>query len=135
MDVAVVALFIPIVSVISFFAFLTVIIVRLSNNRRAAREKLYEIARTAVDKGHPLPPEVISVLADTPGSRRSAFSDLRAGVICLAGGLGFCVFGLLLSRLAHDALEPIVGVGAIPAFIGVALIALSYLNPNKDKKS
>ena len=63
MDAATLALMIPIISVIGLFTFLTVMIISVTNNRRLAREKLYEVARVAVDKGQPLPPEVIAALA------------------------------------------------------------------------
>ena len=58
MDAGTLALMIPIISVIGLFTFLTVMIISVTNNRRLAREKLYEVARVAVDKGQPLPPLV-----------------------------------------------------------------------------
>lgn len=75
---------IPVSAVIGLFTFLTVMIIRVTDNRRLAREKLYDVARAAVEKGQPLPPEVIASLSDVPAARRTAFSDLRTGVILIA---------------------------------------------------
>ncbi len=136
MDVAKIALLIPIISVISVFTFLTIIVVMKSNNRRIEREKLYEVARAAVDKGQPLPPEVISSLTQAaPNGRSTSFSDLRSGVICLAVGIGLSLFGLVLGIEDREPFHPLVGIGAIPALVGVALIALSRFNPNKGSRS
>ena len=131
MDVGEIALMIPIISVISVFTFLTIVVVIKSGNRRREREKLYEVARTAVEKGQPLPPEVIGALGQVPGGKRTAFSDLRAGVICLAAGLGIGIFGLVVGYRENDAYA-LVGIGSIPALIGFALIVLSRFNPNRE---
>ena len=133
MDAATLALMIPIISVIGLFTFLTVMIISVTNHRRLAREKLYEVARVAVDKGQPLPPEVIAALSDLPSARRTSFSDLRTGVILIGAGAGIAFFGFLIGQEERDAYYPMMGIGSIPLLIGVALVVLSFFNPNKDR--
>jgi len=118
------AVLVPIISVVVVFTFLTIIIVTNSFNRRREREQIIETARLSVEKGQPLPPEVIASL--TAERRHTAFSDLRRGVVLIAVGIGIGVFGIFVGA------SELYGIGAIPGLIGVALVVLSRFNPNKD---
>lgn len=82
------------------------------------RELWHATARLALEKGQPLPP-----LDDEPARPRTpeetgcnlAQHDVRGGLVLLAVGVGLWMFlGELDGRLRF--------VGAIPAFIGVALL-------------
>jgi len=64
----------------------------------------------------------------------TSLSDLRAGVIWLAVGLGLGAFGYMIGFEDADAFHPILGIATIPAVIGLAYIALSFFNPNKYKQ-
>lgn len=67
----------------------------------------HETIRAALEKGLPLPPELLA----TPKSRRS---DLQRGVILVALGVGISLFLLIEGESEW-------GVGLIPASIGVGL--------------
>jgi heme A synthase len=86
------------------------------------RQKLWhDTARLALEKGQPLP-----AAPDLPAQPRPRADepsrDLRAGLILLATGAGlFVFFDALLGRwMAY--------VGAIPGFIGVALMLHAILS-------
>ena len=59
---------------------------------------------------------------------------MRAGIIWLAVGLGIGAFGFVIGFDEADAFHPLLGIGAIPAIIGLAYIVLSFFNPNKAKQ-
>jgi len=83
------------------------------HNRR--RELWHQTARLALEKGQPLP---ILPDDDTPRSADSgsAANDIRAGLVLIAVGVGLYLFlGNFISRALGY-------VGAIPGFIGVALL-------------
>lgn len=82
------------------------------------RERWHQTARVALEKGQPLPPY--------PGNRRESDErdedvsqhDVRGGLVLLAVGGGLWMM--------FKAFAPIFRyVGAIPAFIGVALLVYS----------
>lgn len=87
------------------------------------RQKLWhDTARLALEKGQPLPPQVDAAPAQKDdGPVAGPGRDLRAGLICLGTGAGlFLFFDALLGRwMAY--------VGAIPGFIGIALILYAVL--------
>ena len=90
------------------------------------RQKLWhETARLALEKGQPLPSEVKETQpASSP--ERGAGADLRAGLICIGVGGGLFLFlNALIGRgMAY--------VGAIPGFIGVALVLFALLSRSKS---
>ncbi|HZZ88156.1 MAG TPA: DUF6249 domain-containing protein [Caulobacteraceae bacterium] len=104
------------------------------------RTKLYEVMRTAYEKGQPVPPELIASLTsepaepDTSGYTRAsgADRDLRRALVLIAVGLGLGLLGLALgsgigvvSRIGGAVTGgAIAGAGAIPAFIGLAYLLL-----------
>lgn len=85
-------------------------------NRR--RQMWHETARIALEKGQPLPPLVDDVVASPhPRTDRDEIrNDLRNGLVCIATGAGLFLFlGTMFGRgLGY--------VGAIPGFIGIALL-------------
>ena len=42
-------------------------------------------------------------------------------------------FGFVVGFDEADAFHPLLGIGAIPAIIGLAYIVLSFFNPNKAR--
>ena len=76
------------------------------------RELRHKLMRTALEKGQPLPPEL---LEEQP--RRTARDDRRSGIIACAVGIALYI--------ALDQLVPNYGVkwvALIPGFIGLALL-------------
>ena len=93
-----------------------------------------ETLRIAIEKGQPLPSEVIDAMSSnvrSPAMMPSPHRDLRAGIIWTGIGVGFAAFGAALSFNEPDALLPMLGLAAFPVFIGAAFIALGILNRSK----
>lgn len=98
--------------------------------------------RAAIDKGQPLPPEVIEALSkEATKNLPSRTRDIRRGIIWLATGIGIAAFSLINElRGFGDGWEGggpnfdggLLGIAAIPVTIGLAFIVLSFFNKNKD---
>ena len=98
------------------------------------RQKMAETLRVAIEKGQPLPSEVIDAMSSnvrSPVMTPSPQRDLRAGIIWTGIGVGFAAFGFAVSFDEPDALLPMLGLAAFPIFIGAAFIALGLLNRSK----
>ncbi|MDG2529529.1 DUF6249 domain-containing protein [Caulobacter endophyticus] len=100
------------------------------------RREMQATVRAAIEKGQPLPPELIEALSKEvkPPRESSALRDMRVGVILIAVGAGLAVLGFMLGQIADEALHPVMGAAAIPALIGVAYVILSFFNPNKGHR-
>lgn len=119
---------------ISFFVMIGAIVIVPSWLKSRERRELQATLRTAIDKGQPLPAEIIDAMTKNVKVAPTSLSDLRTGVIWLAVGLGIAAFGYMVGYEDADAFQPLAGIGAIPAIIGLAFIALSFVNPNKSKQ-
>lgn len=120
---------------ISMFAMIGAIVIVPSWLKSRERSEMQSTLRTAIDKGQPMPAEIIEALTKTVKTPPTALSDLRAGVIWLAIGLGIAAFGFMIGFEEADAFHPLIGIGMIPGIIGLAYIVLSFFNPNKGKKA
>ncbi len=90
--------------------------------RHRRRELWHETARIALEKGQPLPPQNPDEddEVETSTEHRTADHDVRGGLILIAVGAGLWVmFGAMSPSLRY--------VGAIPGFIGVALLLFALL--------
>ncbi|HZX22364.1 MAG TPA: DUF6249 domain-containing protein [Woeseiaceae bacterium] len=87
--------------------------------RARQREQIQLTVRQILDKGQELTPELLEKLGHTGAQPHS---DLRRGVIAVAIGLGIASFGVILGE--HDAMRPLVAIGAIPFLIGLAYLGL-----------
>ena len=67
-----------------------------------------------------------------PGLPPSPQRDLRTGIIWLGVGIGFAALGLVVSFEEPDALFMCLGLATFPTFIGLAFIALGFLNKSKS---
>jgi hypothetical protein len=104
--------------------------------RSRDRQKTIELMRIALEKGQPLPPELIaSLTSPQPEVRRyggGASGDLRRAVVLIAVGLGLAGLGAGLGYgIGFSSPEGgavvggiVAGVGAIPGFIGLAFLVL-----------
>lgn len=131
--------FIPLFAIFAVFGTITAIIVGPSYLKSRERQDMQATVRAAIDKGQPLPPEVIAALGkDVAKNLPSRTRDIRRGVIWLAVGIGIAAFGLIndFSSLnggwEDNAGDGLLGIAAIPVTIGLAFIVLSFFNKNKD---
>ena len=118
---------------IAFFAMIAGLVIAPRYFRSQERLRLQETLRAAIDKGQPLPPEVIAALTSDVRVRRppSPRNDLRKGVIllCVAGAL--VTLGYVIGFDEPDAYYPMIGAAAFPGFIGLALVLMSVLIKDK----
>ena len=106
-----VAVLIPIAGII--LAGVVVVCAMYFRHRR--REMWHQTARLALEKGQPIPPQPAGEVRLQFRAERER-NDVRAGLILIAVGAGIYLF----LRTGGDSRLGI--VGAIPGFIGVALL-------------
>ena len=116
---------------LGFFAMIAAIVIVPRYLKSQERQKLQETLRASIEKGAELPPEVVQALTSDAKSPPSAYRDMRAGIIWLGVAVGFAALGFAISFEEPDALYPMLGVAAFPGFIGLALIALSFISRGK----
>lgn len=95
------------------------------------RQKMAETLRVAIEKGQPLPTEVVDALSTNVKMPPTPQRDLRTGIIWLGVGVGLAVMGISLGFEEPDATYPLLGLAAFPGFIGLAFIVMSLLNRNR----
>ncbi len=109
-----------------------VIVPRYMKSRE--QEGLQATLRAAIERGQPLPPEVIEAITREAKPIAAPGRDLRRGIVWLGVAAGFVGLGYALGYAdtdASDAFWPLIGVAAFPGFIGVALIVIAFLNRSK----
>lgn len=92
-----------------------IIVVSMQFFRNRDREMWHQTARLAIEKGQPVPPMPMP----EPLSRPASYSgprDIRSGLILIAVGAGLALF------LGQQNAPRLGYVGAIPGFIGAALL-------------
>jgi len=119
---------------ISLFAMIAALVIVPRYFKSMERQKMAETVRVAIEKGQPLPNELIDALSTnvrSPGLPASPQRDLRTGIIWMGVGVGLAGMGFAISFEEPDALFPFLGIAAFPIFIGLAFIALGLLNKTK----
>ncbi len=125
------AIFVP----ITLFLVVAVIVIAPRYFRSKEREALQATLRAAIERGQPLPPEVIDTISRDARPAPSAARDLRTGIIWIgvAAGLVACAYALGYDEEAGHAFWPTIGFAAFPAFIGVSFLVLAAINRGKGK--
>ena len=106
------------------------------------RDAMQATLRVAIEKGQPLPPELIAAMSSsaTPEVIRGPTTDLRRGVVSVSVGIGICFLALGLwfglSSIASSEVGNIVGGavaggGSIPLLIGLAYLLLWSMRRNE----
>lgn len=103
----------PWVTTAIIFGFTLLIVLAVLHARHRAREMRHQTIRLALEKGQPLPPELLE-----PPSRPG--SDLTRGVKLLALGLGLSLMLLLMEKRAWP-------VGLILVTLGLGYLASHWL--------
>lgn len=120
---------------ISLFAMIAALVIVPRYYRSVERQKMADTLRVAIEKGQPLPAEVVEAMSSnvrSPGLPPSPQRDLRTGVIWLGVGVGIAAFGAAVSFQEPEAFYPMLGISALPLFIGLAFIALGLMNRNRS---
>lgn len=123
MDENIIALFIPIVSVIvtglivwAFFLY-----------RFKTRSRVQETIQSALEKGNELTPELIDRMA---GPQTSKDRDMRRGLVSIAVGIAFAIFGFMVDE--RDAVLPMIGIGMFPFLVGLAYLLMWRLGKRES---
>lgn len=127
--IQILTLMIPVLAVIGTFVFLTFWII--THQRRREREAYYryELGRKAVEKGYVPEDKLLELLNN---ERRNQWLGRRegarlAGLILIALGVGLMI---ALGNLD----DHLVGLGAVPMFLGIALFVYGLFFAPKDVK-
>lgn len=101
--------------------------------RTRERREMQATVRAAIEKGQPLPPELVEALSKDVRPRvvSSAHRDMRIGVVLLFISGGVALTGLALGQINHYAMFGTLSGAAVPGMVGLAFIILSFFNPNK----
>ncbi len=123
------------VSVILIFGGIPAIFIARSFFRSRERMQMQQTIRVAIEKGQPLPPEMIEAISRDVGPAPSATRDLRAGIVWLgiAAGLVGLAYAFGYSEDASDAFWPFIGFACIPGFIGLAYLIVAMFNRGRGK--
>lgn len=117
---------------VALFGMIAAIVIVPAWFKSRERREMQATLRTAIDKGQPLPTDVVEALSrENIKPPATATRDLRVGVILLAISIGIALMGYLISFEEMDAFYPISGMAAIPGMIGLAFVVLSAFNKNK----
>lgn len=103
--------------------------------RSLERQKMAEVLRASIERGQPLPQEMIDAMSNNvrgPAGempppmpmRPSPQRDLRVGLVWLGVAVGLMCMGLALSFEDPDVMFPLLGIAAFPGFIGIAFIVM-----------
>ena len=121
---------------LGFFAMIAAIVVLPAYFRSKERQKIADTVRAAIEKGQPLPPEMIEALTSDARQRASSPApekDLRNGMVCLGVAVGLALFGVAVGFVHDEARYALMGVAAFPGFIGVAFVALGLMGRAKAR--
>jgi hypothetical protein len=130
--------FVGFVAILCVFGTITAIVFGPTYLKFRERREMQATVRAAIDKGQPLPPEMIEAMTkDVAKNLPSRTRDIRRGIIWLAVGLGIAAFGYLNSLGWQDSdMEHVfggsIGFAAIPVTVGLAFLVLSFFNKNRD---
>lgn len=97
-----------------------------------AQREIQTTLRSAIEKGQPLPADVIESMSASIHRPPSATRDIRLGVILLAVSVGLALCGAALSFFEEEIMYGMLAVSAIPATVGLAFLGLGFFNKNKD---
>jgi hypothetical protein len=124
MDPGVIGAMIP----IFFFLMIAAIVVVPRYFQSQERQKMAEALKAAIEKGQPLPTEVMNAVSSGVKAPPSPQRDLRTGIVWLGVGFGLAGLGIALNYDSPDATMPLIGIACFPAFIGLAFIVMYFLN-------
>jgi len=118
---------------LAFFACVAAIFILPAHFKSKERERMQDTLRAAIEKGQPLPPEVIQAVTSGGKFQSTRTQDIRKAVIWLAVAGGIATIGGVISWYEGYDGEHVVpfAFAAIPLFVGLAYLALGLLNKEK----
>jgi hypothetical protein len=130
---------------LAFWGFIAAIVLVPQYLKHKERQRMHDTLRIAIEKGQPLPPELVKNLqsAEMAIPVRGPGSDLRRAVVLIAVGLGLAGlgYGFWYGLMAVNEIPAyivggiVAGSGAIPGFIGVAYLILFLTKHDSTAKS
>ena len=115
---------------LSLFLMIAVIVWLVTHFRFRAKQELMTTMRTAIEAGQPVSAQTLAELSTTLFNKRN---DLRRGLVFIAVGLGFLVFGFSVDD--SEANDVLMGLSAFPFFIGIAYLIVWFMHRNEDNQS
>lgn len=115
----------PFIMIIAIVGFQTV-------QKVKAQKEMQQTLRASIEKGQPLPADVIESMSAAIHRAPSATRDMRLGVILLAVAAGVALCGGALSYFEEKVFYAFLAFAAVPATVGLAFLGLSFFNKNKD---
>lgn len=127
---------IPVVAIVMPFVMIIFVTIAKSVARTQQERMRCEVMRSAIERGQPIPAEALRPPAETedePWHARapSPENDIRAGLICMGVGGGLFLMFSTFSIGGFDGLQGLRWVGAIPGFVGVALLVNGWLSRSR----
>ena len=116
---------------ITLFVMIAAIVIFPSYFKSQERQRMAEALRSSIDKGEPLPPEVVTAISSNVKAPPSPARDLRTGIIWIGVAVGLAVMGVVIGVEEPDATYPMLGIAAFPGFVGLAFVVLGLINRNK----
>jgi hypothetical protein len=126
---------VPVMIVLIIFGSIASLFIAPRYFKSVERQKMADTLRLAIEKGQPLPTEVIEAMSSNvrhPGLPPSPQRDLRTGIIWLGLGLGVAGLGAAIGSYEPDWALPFLGMATFPIFIGLAFVVLGLLNRPKS---
>jgi hypothetical protein len=127
---------VPVIGMITFWGAIVAIVLVPRYFRNREREALQATLRTAIEKGQPLPPDMIEAMSRDIRPTASTSRDLRTGIVWVGVAAGFVGLAYALGYSdtdASDAFWPLMGVAAFPGFIGLAFLIMALVGRGKGK--
>jgi hypothetical protein len=119
-------------SAISFWIFVTVIVVASLCYSYARKHDVQKTLRLAIEKGMQLDPTVVdSLVTKKPPPQSEGY--LIGGICTLAVGIGLPILGYFVGRIEQQAFFPIVGAGILVGLIGLGLTGSALLLRRSEK--
>ena len=107
---------------LGFFAMIIACVGFAVRLRVKRQQQLHETIRLMIEKGQPIPPELLNPSGNRPPPSR----DLRSGLVLVGVGLGLAV----LLFVKHSEVWP---VALIPLFMGIALLIAWKIQSKKSE--
>lgn len=116
-----------------FWVVIALIIIVPRYFRTRERQEMQRTIRAAIERGQPLPSEMIDAMTRSARSERRPRNDLRSGVILISVGASLAAFGYILGLNpdAEEARYPMMAIGAIPGCIGIAFLLVGLFTREK----